>query len=52
MFVDSTDLSAVAAAFTPSTKLVWIETPSNSTLLITDISAVCELTRRHGALVC
>jgi cystathionine gamma-synthase len=51
-FVDTTDVAAVAQAFTPRTKLVWIETPSNPTLLITDISALCELARRHSALVC
>ncbi|HET8934704.1 MAG TPA: aminotransferase class V-fold PLP-dependent enzyme [Polyangiales bacterium] len=51
-FVDTTDLQAVAQAFTPNTRLVWIETPSNPTLLITDINAVCELARRHRALVC
>jgi cystathionine gamma-synthase len=51
-FVDTTDLTAVAQAFTPQTKLVWIETPSNPTLLITDITAVSELARSHSALVC
>ncbi len=42
-FVDTTDLNAVAAAFTPKTKLVWIETPSNPLLKITDIRALAKL---------
>jgi cystathionine gamma-synthase len=51
-FVDTTDLQAVAQAFTANTRLVWIETPSNPTLLISDIGAVCELAHRQRALVC
>jgi cystathionine gamma-lyase len=42
-FVDTTDLKAVEAAFTPKTKLVWIETPSNPLLKITDIRAIAKL---------
>ncbi|MEK7388378.1 MAG: cystathionine gamma-synthase [Elusimicrobiota bacterium] len=48
-FVDTTDLHAVAAAFTPKTKLVWIETPSNPLLKITDIRAVGSLARDRSA---
>jgi cystathionine gamma-synthase len=51
-FVDTTDLQAVAQAFTDKTRLVWIETPSNPTLLITDISKVCALAKQHNAWVC
>jgi cystathionine gamma-lyase len=45
-FVDTTDLKAVQAAFMPKTKLVWIETPSNPLLKITDIRALALLA--HG----
>jgi cystathionine gamma-lyase len=48
-FVDTTDLNAVEAAFTPATKLVWIETPSNPLLKITDIRALAKLTRAKKA---
>lgn len=48
-FVDTTDLSAVEAAFTPKTKLVWIETPSNPLLKITDIRAVAKLAKAKKA---
>jgi cystathionine gamma-synthase len=50
--VDMGDLNAVAAAFEPDTALVWIETPSNPLLRLTDIAAVSALAREHGALIC
>ena len=46
---DSTNLEAMAAAIRPSTKLVWIESPGNPRLSITDIAACAELAHRHGA---
>ena len=49
-FVDMTKLDRVAAAFTPATKGVWIETPSNPLLKVTDLNAVVELARKHQAL--
>ena len=49
-FVDSTDLEALAAAITPQTKAVFVETPSNPTLKITDLAAVAALAHRHGLL--
>jgi cystathionine gamma-synthase len=48
-FVDMQDLHEVAAALRPKTRLVWIETPSNPMLRLTDISAVAELAHRAGA---
>ena len=50
-FVDLTDLDAVASALTERTRLVWIETPSNPVLAVTDIAAVAALARRVGARV-
>ncbi len=47
--VDMTDLAAVGAAFTPATKLVWLETPSNPMLKVIDIAAVAKLARKGGA---
>lgn len=43
------DLDSVANAFQSNTKLVWIETPSNPLLKITDIAAVAALARAKGA---
>lgn len=37
--------------FTPDVKVVFLETPTNPTLQVTDIAAVAELTHRHGALL-
>lgn len=49
-FVDFTDLAAVEAAITPATKLLYMETPSNPTLGITDIRGVVELAKQHQCL--
>jgi len=49
--VDTTDLGKVEAAITPATKLVWIETPGNPRMSITDIAACAKIVHRHGALL-
>jgi cystathionine gamma-synthase len=46
---DTTDPQAVRAALTPATRLVWIETPSNPLIRITDIRAVSGIAREAGA---
>lgn len=51
-FVDFTRTEAVRAALTERTRLVWIETPSNPMLNITDIEAVTAAAHERGALVC
>lgn len=48
---DSTRLDQFEAAFTPETKLAWIESPGNPLLSITDIGACAEIAHRHGALL-
>ena len=47
--VDMTDAHAVAAAVTPHTRLIWIETPSNPALAVTDIARVSAIARAAGA---
>lgn len=47
----STDLDAMETAIRPQTKLVWIESPGNPLLSITDIAACAEVAHRHGALL-
>ena len=49
--VNTSDLGAVEAAMTPATRMVWIETPANPILRLTDIAAVSEMARQHGALL-
>ncbi|MGC4057938.1 MAG: PLP-dependent aspartate aminotransferase family protein [Chitinophagaceae bacterium] len=51
-YVDTSDPENVAAAIGPKTKLVWLESPSNPTLKISDISAIADITRAHGLLLC
>jgi len=49
--VDTTDLEAVAAAMTGSTRLVWAETISNPTTAMVDLRALADLAHAHGALL-
>jgi cystathionine beta-lyase/cystathionine gamma-synthase len=49
--VDTSDSSAVARAVTPATKLVWIESPGNPLLSITDIAACAQMAHAAGALL-
>ena len=49
-FVDMTDLEAVKSAIQPNTKLFYVETPSNPTLKVTDIKAISDIAKEHGAL--
>ncbi len=48
-FVDTSSAENVAAAMTGATKLVFVETPTNPVLRLTDIAAVADITHRNGA---
>ena len=50
-YVDFTNLDEVSSAITASTKLVYLETPTNPLLQIVDIAAVADIAHRGGALV-
>ncbi len=50
-WVDTTDLAAVEAALEPATRMVYLETPTNPVMDITDIAAVAEMAHAHGAKV-
>jgi methionine-gamma-lyase len=50
-FVDTSDLPAVGKAFRESTRLVYVETPSNPMMQITNIAAVAQMAHEHGALL-
>ena len=50
-FTDFTDLDAIRAAIRPTTRILWVETPSNPLLTIVDIAAVASLAHEMGALV-
>jgi cystathionine gamma-synthase len=49
-FVDTSDLSAVEAAVQENTKAIFIETPTNPTMRITDLRAVIALAKQKGLL--
>lgn len=49
-FTDFTDLNAVKQAFQPSTKMVWIETPTNPILKIFDIAAITDYSREKNII--
>ncbi|MDZ4820253.1 MAG: PLP-dependent transferase, partial [Planctomycetota bacterium] len=49
-YVDPTDLKGFAAAIRPTTKLIWIETPSNPLLKLADLAAIAEIGKKHGIL--
>lgn len=51
-YVDTTDVVNVEKAISPATKLVWIETPTNPLMNITDISGVAQITRKAGVILC
>jgi cystathionine gamma-lyase len=50
-FVDMSDPSNVAAAITPKTRLIWVETPTNPLLKVIDIAAMAALAKKHGCLL-
>ncbi|HLI64626.1 MAG TPA: PLP-dependent aspartate aminotransferase family protein [Terriglobales bacterium] len=50
-YVDTSNLAQVRNALRPNTRLVYLETPANPTMQLTDIAAVAELAHEHGCLV-
>jgi cystathionine gamma-synthase len=48
--MDTNDASAVEAAMQPSSRLIWMETPTNPMMLVTDIRRVSEIAHERGAL--
>ncbi len=50
-FVDSSDLDAVREALRPETRLIFIETPANPTIVLSDIAAIAAIAHDHGALL-
>ncbi|HEY0899699.1 MAG TPA: aminotransferase class I/II-fold pyridoxal phosphate-dependent enzyme [Sphingobacteriaceae bacterium] len=50
-FVDMTNLGEVEAAINDRTRLIWIESPSNPLLKISDIHAICKIARSRGLMV-
>ena len=49
-FVDMGDLSAIEAAITPATRMIWVETPTNPMLRLADLSGIAALAKKHGLI--
>ena len=49
-YVDLADLAAIEAAITPKTRMVWVETPTNPMLRLSDLEAIAELCRKRGLI--
>ncbi len=52
VYVDTCNTENVKTAITANTKLIWLETPSNPLMNITDISSVAAIAKKAGALLC
>jgi methionine-gamma-lyase len=50
-FVETSDTDAVRAALEPGTRLLFVESPANPTLTVTDLAACAELARARGVLL-
>ena len=51
-FVDCSDIENIRKAIKPNTKLLYLETPANPTMKLTDIEAASKLAHEHNILVC
>jgi len=51
-YVDTTNVENLFNAITPKTKLIWVETPTNPTLKISDIEAIAKLAKANRCLLC
>ena len=49
-YVDMSDVKNVADAIKPDTKMIWVETPTNPLLKLTDIAAVAAVAKKHNLL--
>lgn len=49
-FVDTSDIAQIETAIKKSTKIIWLETPSNPLLKISDIKKISELSHAHNVL--
>ncbi|MES2005633.1 MAG: PLP-dependent aspartate aminotransferase family protein [Bacteroidota bacterium] len=51
-YVDTSDVANLVNAITHNTKLIWLETPTNPTLKISDIEAIAKLAKANNCLLC
>ena len=51
-YVDASDLAKLEEQITPSTRMIYVESPTNPMLRIVDLTATAEIAKRHGVLFC
>ncbi len=51
-YTDTSIMENIEKAIKPNTKLLYLETPANPTIQLTDIKAACEIAKKHNILVC
>jgi len=51
-YIDTTNLEQVKKAIRPNTSLIYLESPANPTIGISDIPAICEIAHKHNIPVC
>ncbi len=51
-FIDATKIEEIEKVIKPNTKLLYLETPANPTMGVTDLKAACDLARKHNIITC
>lgn len=51
-YVDTTDVANIKQSINQQTKLIWIESPTNPTLRISDIAAISQIAKKHKVWLC
>lgn len=51
-YIDTSDVANIVDAITSKTKLIWLETPTNPTLKISDIAAIAQVAKANACLLC
>ncbi|MDQ3017066.1 MAG: PLP-dependent aspartate aminotransferase family protein [Bacteroidota bacterium] len=51
-YIDMSDLELFKSSITPATKMIWLETPTNPTLQILDLTSICAIAKEHNIPVC
>lgn len=51
-FIDTSDAESVRGAISPDTKIIWLESPTNPLLKISDISRISDIAKENNLLVC
>jgi len=50
-FIDTANINEIEKSIKPNTKVLYLETPANPTIVLTDIKKACEIAHKHGIIV-